>query len=86
MTLLTLLLLGVKIVSVAKVARSVDVGRDFTDFDVELDVDVALLADHDAVFEMEVEDHYHFFVAGLEDRVFDIHVQNINPVIEQLTC
>ena len=82
MSLFAFLLLGVKIVAVAQIARPINVGRDFADFDVELNVDVSFLADHDSVFQMKMQNHNHFFVARLEDRVLDIHVQNINSRIK----
>ena len=46
--------------------------------DVKLDIDVAFLSNHDSMFQMEMNDHNHFFVTWLKDGVFYILIKNIN--------
>ena len=91
--LFTLLLLGIEIISIAHIASFAQFGRNFTNLvfistktasklylNVELDINVPLLANHDAVLQVEVDHHYHLLVTGLEDGMLHIGVQNINLV------
>ena len=94
MTLLTLLLLSIQIITIAHIACLAQIGGDFADLvqilikhnllennlNVKLDVNVTFLADHDAIFEMKMNDHNHLFVARLKHGMLDIFVQNVDLI------
>ena len=45
---------------------------------IELDIDMSLLANHDAIFKVEMNHHNHFLVTWLENGMLDILVQNVD--------
>ena len=51
-----------------------------SDLDIELDINVSLLSDHNSIFEMKMNDHNHFLVAWLEYCMFYVFVKNIDLV------
>ena len=53
---------------------------DFSDFCVELHVDVFLFSEHDGVLEIEVEEDDNFVVIGLVEGVLDVVVQDVDTV------
>lgn len=71
-------LFGRQVVPVVHVLVFTQIGGDFSDLRVELDVDMLLLPEHDGVFQVEMEEDDHFAVTGLEEGVFDVVVEDID--------
>lgn len=53
---------------------------DFTDFRVELNVDVLFLSEHDCVLQVEMKQDNHLSIARLEECAFDVVVENVDLV------
>ena len=60
------------------------VGGDFSDFRVELDFGMLLLAHHDGIFQVKMQQDDHLTVTRLEKRVFHVVVKNIHLVTADL--
>lgn len=54
------------------------VGRHFSNFDVELNVFVLFLSDHESVVEMKVQENYDVVVWWLEESKFDVVIKNFD--------
>ena len=81
---LSLGLFGGEVVAVVHVLMLAQVGRDFADFRVELDLGVFLLAHHDGVFKVEMQEDDHLAIARLEKSVLHVVVQNVHFVAADL--
>mmetsp|Transcript_15432 Transcript_15432/g.39868 ORF Transcript_15432/g.39868 Transcript_15432/m.39868 type:complete len:215 (-) Transcript_15432:1752-2396(-) len=55
------------------------IGGHLADLDVELDVPVLLLANHQAVVQVEVDQNYNVVVRRLKEGVFDVVIENLDP-------
>ena len=77
---LTLGLLCRQVVSVMHVLVLPKVCRDLSDLCVELHVLLLLLAEHDRVFQVEMQQNDHLTVAGLEQCVLNVVIQDVDLV------